>query len=445
MPSPDRTDPARPVQIGFRDNIGVVLGLLTDDRIGTLRDLAVTRPEGALLRLPPHRLLVTTTPTAIRAVLVEHADRFKKGMGQLEARELLGDGLLTAEGADWDQQRRAVAPLLTAKRIRDSYSGIRNLAEQSTAQLTSRAGEVVTLRNLIGQYTLDTLGHVLQFVPPAAPDVVAALDVVQDWAMLDTVTFGLLPKPLMPGRYRRLRRAQAVLTAAAETARAGLDEPPAWATTPGLKSLFLAGYETTASTLSWALYYLSRHPHWQEKLREESVAAGPTTTHLPQAAAVFRETLRLRPPVWLISRKAVAEVTIDGIPLHRGDQVAISLSAIHHEGWKHPTRFDPTRFLGQTNPGRMTPFGSGARACPGGSLAEAEATIWLSLACARSTFAPVTGQTLTPHARLSHSLLGTWQTRLGGADHVAESPHLAARKPTDQASVTRPPSGAVPG
>lgn len=408
----------RPEPVGLIENVRAVMGLITDRRLATFEGLMKTHPTGAVLRLPGQRVLVTATPSANRTVLVEQHTHFVKGMGQKEAASLIGDGLLTAEGAAWRLQRDDTAPLLRARRVHDHQAAIMMLANASTAQLPPRIGEEVQLRNLLAQYTLDTLGHVLGFTAPPAQEVAEALDVVQAWAMFDTVSLGVVPHLAVPRAHARLRRALATLNTHADATLRQLDNQPAqWATRSGLISLFLAGYETTSSTLGWAVHYLSQNPRWQVEIaseyrsRSEESAGSP----LPVATAVFRETLRLRPPVWLISRQATQATTVDGFLLRPKDQVVLLVARGQRDGWARPDHFDPRRFLRDSSAGRFAPFGAGPRGCPGGTLAELEASEWLAAACARTRFRPAPGRRPNYHARLSLSLPPDWTTVLDSA------------------------------
>lgn len=408
--------PALPARLSTPANAGAVLGLIGDRRLETFNRLSKAYPDGVMIRLPGKRVLVTTASASIREVLIEHHNDFTKGFGQLEAKALIGNGLLTAEGEQWRAQRTSLAPLLGAQRVQEHHAQLRHLAQESVAALPALHGEPVALRNHMAQYTLDCLSEVLGLNTPHAETVVPALDVIQDWAMIDTVAMGMLPRPLLLGGYRKLRRAQGVLHDAAAHARSNIGvDLPDWATIDGLVALFLAGYETTASTLGWAIHYLSRHPRWQAELAQEhkQAAVSPQLgSALPVATAVFKEAARLRPPVWILTRQATRDVQIADFHLRTGDNVAISLPEVHQHGWSRPAEFDPSRFMPGTKSGRMSAFGAGPRACPGGALADAEATSWLSAACATVRFVPVPGQQVRARARLSQSLPAEWLTQI---------------------------------
>ncbi len=154
--------------------------------------------------------------------------------------------------------------------------------------------------------------------------------------------------------------------------------------------LFLAGHETSASSLSWCMYVLGQAPELQKQLQNELLDASPTgelayedLRQLNSLAAVFREVLRLYPPVGYFPREATQDQEIRGAKVRKGDALLIFpwLLHRHRRWWKDPDAFDPNRFLvrGHT-PARGTylPFGLGARACIGAGFAMQEAALILT-------------------------------------------------------------------
>jgi cytochrome P450 len=137
-----------------------------------------------------------------------------------------------------------------------------------------------------------------------------------------------------------------------------------------LITLLVAGHETTATALAWALERLTRHPAALDRLTEE-VRAGDEE----YVDAVIRETLRLRPVLPFVGRKLTAPVTIAGWDLPAGARVAPSIHLVHRrpELYPDPAAFRPERWLGvRPNPYTYLPFGGGVRRCLGASFAETE-------------------------------------------------------------------------
>ncbi|HMJ34127.1 MAG TPA: cytochrome P450 [Baekduia sp.] len=137
-----------------------------------------------------------------------------------------------------------------------------------------------------------------------------------------------------------------------------------------LVTLLVAGHETTATALAWALERLTRHPAALQRLTEETRAGGEEYVD-----AVIRETLRLRPVLPFVGRKLAQPQTIGGWDLPAGARVAPSIHLVHRRPdlYPDPAAFRPERWLGvRANPYTYLPFGGGVRRCLGASFAETE-------------------------------------------------------------------------
>jgi cytochrome P450 len=167
-----------------------------------------------------------------------------------------------------------------------------------------------------------------------------------------------------------------------------------------VKSLILAGHETTSLTLSWALYLLSQYPEAEARLVAEAkqVLGGrqPTIEDVPKlefARMVFLETMRLYPPVPAVTRVAQAADSFDGIQLAAGDRVALSIYTAHRhpEFWQNPHLFDPDRFSPareeSITPYSYLPFLLGRRICLGEHFAMLEGVLALAMFADRYRFA----------------------------------------------------------
>ncbi|MEV6430770.1 cytochrome P450 [Nocardia sp. NPDC051463] len=153
-----------------------------------------------------------------------------------------------------------------------------------------------------------------------------------------------------------------------------------------LRTLLVAGHETTATTLVWALFHLHREPEALGRLRAEIPAAGPEATSLelaglPYLDAVCQETLRLHPTVPIVLRRVTAPFSLLGVPLAAGDTMGVAVPLLHSEPrvWSEPGQFRPERFLERRyGPFEFAPFGGGHRRCVGASLADYELRIVLA-------------------------------------------------------------------
>lgn len=174
-------------------------------------------------------------------------------------------------------------------------------------------------------------------------------------------------------------------------------------------TLLLAGHETTANLLTWTLYLLSKHPGAAQKIRDEltSVLQGrePSVDDLPELQymeIVLKESLRLYPPVWIISRKAIDDDVIDGYPIPSGSTVTLCIYTLHrHPGfWENPKMFNPERFSDEQSRNRdkyaYLPFGGGPRSCIGKYFAMMEAQLVLAMICSRYHLEPVAGHPVKP-------------------------------------------------
>jgi cytochrome P450 len=166
-------------------------------------------------------------------------------------------------------------------------------------------------------------------------------------------------------------------------------------------TLFLAGHETTALTLTWTFYLLSRHPEIEARVQAEvdgilrDPSGGvrlPTADDLPRfeyTRRVLAETLRLYPPIWAAGRRAIAEVKIGDYTLPAGSLVLVSQYIVHHDPrwWPDPERFDPERWAPAAAESRpkysFFPFGGGTRYCIGEQFAWMEATLVLAVLMSR--------------------------------------------------------------
>jgi cytochrome P450 len=181
-----------------------------------------------------------------------------------------------------------------------------------------------------------------------------------------------------------------------------------------LLTFYLAGHETTAKALTWTLYLLARSPEWTEKLMGEirDVTAGapveaPHVERLALVQQVLKESMRLYPPVPIMSRQAVAATTLEKLEVEPGMSILMPIYAIHRHArrWTEPDAFDPTRFAPE-NESRIAryqymPFGAGPRVCIGMSFAMMEAAAILATLLQHARFDAVPGADPVPVARVT--------------------------------------------
>jgi len=174
-------------------------------------------------------------------------------------------------------------------------------------------------------------------------------------------------------------------------------------------TLFGAGHETTATTLTWAWYLLCQHPESYQKVLEEvdSVLQGRTPTYadlarLPYCLQVFKEAMRLYPPAYAFSRRAIRDVEIDGYRVPKNWFVLLTPYTLHRreEYFPEPEKFQPERFTPEREKQlpryAYLPFGAGPRICIGQYFAMMEGHLLLATLAQRVSFSLVPGQTITP-------------------------------------------------
>ena len=170
-----------------------------------------------------------------------------------------------------------------------------------------------------------------------------------------------------------------------------------------LMTFIVAGHETTALTLSWAIYLMARYPEHQKRARQEAqsvlqgqIAGADDVPNLPFIRQVIDETLRLYPAAAIISRTAMAPDTLCGREVRPKDSVIVPIYALHrsHVLWENPDAFDPSRFENPKSIKRYAylPFGDGPRICIGASFALQEAIIILATLLSRFEFEMVAGK-----------------------------------------------------
>ena len=189
-------------------------------------------------------------------------------------------------------------------------------------------------------------------------------------------------------------------------------------------TIYLAGHETTAVTLAWAWYLLSKSPDVARRVREEvSQVLGERTPgiedlpNLTYTRMVLDETPRLYPAVWMISRTAVEEDDIGGYRIPAGHTLFLSPYVTHRRTdlWPNPESFDPERFAPESGNGRPRfayyPFGGGPRLCIGNNFALMEATLVVAMTMQRYRLDLMPGQTVKAHPKGTlRPRPGVWMT-----------------------------------
>jgi cytochrome P450 len=415
------------------------------DRLSLLTDAAGEFGDVVRFAMGPKTIYFFNHPDHAKHVLSDNPGNYHKGMGLAQARRrILGDGLLTSEDEVWKRQRRIIAPAFRRDRLAGFTSVVTDAGEALVGRLNARVGRTVDLAEEMVQLTMSVLGQTLLAADLSPLRMLGpAFEVAQDQAMFEMVTLGALPIWLPLPRNYRFRRARGQLEEAVEVlvasrastgggdgtdllsllAAAYSGEPDArtrWRVLRDeLVTILLAGHETTASTLSWTWYLLSRHPEAAQAIRAEAreVLGDRAPGHedlarLPYTTTVIQETMRLYPPVWGLTRKAVAADEIDGYRVPAGADVMISPYTLHrHPGfWPEPNEFRPERFATSaavtTHRYAYIPFGAGPRVCVGSHLGMMEATLIAAMVARDFRFEIAANLRPEPEAMLSLRVRG---------------------------------------
>lgn len=360
---------------------------------------------------------IVNQPDAIRHVLVDNYENYTRtAPGIRVLQPILGQGVLIAEGRAWKHQRRTLAPAFTPRAVTTLVPHMIAGIDEAIAKLGAAGGHPVDIREAMQRMTLEIAGRTMFSFEMGRHGTTLREFIMEYGASLarphplDLLLPLSWPSPhdFARARFRR-RWTEFVSTLMAERRAVGKNEgaPPRdlfdlldAARDPETGAAFseqqlrdevatmiLAGHETTATALFWALYLLALDPATQEEVAAEakSATAGGALDldRLKFTRAAIDETMRLYPPVFLIARAAAAPDTIAGLPVRKGDAVLISPWLLHrHEKlWSDPDAFIPARFMpGAPQPDRFAylPFGVGPRVCIGAHFALVEATLALA-------------------------------------------------------------------
>jgi len=355
-----------------------------------------------------------TGPDGMRQVLTQHADKFTKT--PIDAR-ILGpatkEGLLSVHGKQWRRQRRAVAPMFQFRHMADLAPLITQVINGFKAKLDREPN--LELNVAMADLTFDVLAKSLLGDPKglnrdklkvATRRVVTSAGTLRPDDLLPLPRG--FPRPIGLRGRRALRQlkdaADALLDSRADEPGDDLVGLLISAVDPksgkplsrterrdNLIGFFIAGHETTALTLTWALYLVGMHGPTAERIREEAIKiagqgdiAYAHIDDLKFTCAVIDETMRLFPPAPIFNRECQEPCEVLGRQMSPGDILLLSPYIMHRTErlWENPHAFDPDRFLRdpdlKSKGSAFMPFGAGPRICVGAAFAMMEAVMALA-------------------------------------------------------------------
>jgi cytochrome P450 len=357
-------------------------------------------------------------PDAIRHVLVDQHDNYGRTNATLRVLSpLLGKGLFLSEGRDWRHQRRTLAPAFTPKAISLLVPHMLSPINETVTELQALGDEPANLFAAVQRLALEIAARTMfslemrQNSPALRDFVVRYGQGLARTHLLDVVLPLSVPSPFDLGRLwfsRRWMRFFEQLMAERHRSGPSPEKPRdlfdlllasrdpetgrAFSATQlrdQAATMILAGHETTAVALSWALYLLALAPESQERVAQEATQVplngegAAALERLTYTRAVLDEAMRLYPPAYVIVRTARVPDEVAGLGVRSGDLMVVSPWVLHRHRrrWANPDAFDPERFL-PGGPGvdryAYLPFGVGPRICIGAHFALTEATLVLA-------------------------------------------------------------------
>lgn len=405
----------------------------------------------AEFRTPFFRSYLCNDPALVGRILKSDFDDFPKSDRVREGlAPLLGRSIFVTNHDEWARQRRIIAPAFEGGRLHETFPAMLSSAHALRARLLARVGEKVEIEEMASQGAADVILRALFSLPiedETAQRVFMAFRTYQRaQPLVNIAAFIPLPRWMPRFHSRAVRRGAAeirsLLGRLTEERFAALDAgsaPDDLATkliqardpetgrgfSPSeladqIAIFFLAGHETSASALSWALYLLATHPEIQARARAEAASLPDVPSfgevmRLRLIRDIFRETLRLYPPVPMMVRENRCPVHFRGRNIAPRAQMVISPWHMHrHERlWSAPDEFDPDRWQTQENrePAQdaYIPFSSGPRVCPGAGFAMTEGMLFLAVLLRSLTFGTGDSPAPVPVAHLTvRSLSGMY-------------------------------------
>lgn len=395
----------------------------------------------AEFRTPFFRSFMVNQPDLVKIVLKDRPMDFpKSGRISEGLRPLLGDSVFLTNGETWLRQRRIIDPAFEGGRLRDTFPAMWAASCAARDRLAENVGAEIEIEEITSHAAADVIFRTLFSIPiehEVAAEVFHEFRAYQrSQPILNLAAFVPLPR-WMPRFFRKdtkqaalkIRGLIAQLTndrmAAIKAGTAPDDLATKIMTTVDPETgetftaeemvdqvaiFFLAGHETSASALAWALYLVAVNPDWQEKIAAEARAlsgAFSEVSKLRVTRDVFREALRLYPPVPMMVREATCPERFRDRDVPVGSQMVLSPWHLHrHERiWSDPDEFKPERWQGPEAKtcGRdaYMPFSAGPRVCTGAGFAMVEGVLMLALVLRDFEITPVTGKAPVPEAHLT--------------------------------------------
>lgn len=410
-----------------------IIGNLRPFRANTLAFICkAAREYGDVVyfRVVSQHLHLVSHPDYVREILVTNQNNFIKSRALQRAKILLGEGLLTSEGAHHLRQRRLVQPAFHRDRLSNYAAAMSECVVRARERW--RAGSTMDVSVEMAKLTLSVVAKTLfsADIESEAHEIGEAMTSILQLFKVLLMPFSeymdKLPLPSM----RRFEKARARLDSTiygliAERRKSGADmgdllsmlllaqeegdEMTDQQVRDEALTLFLAGHETGANALTWSWYLLSQHPEVEQRLHEEIDAVLgdrppelADVSNLRYTEMILAEALRLYPPAWAIGRKALAPFTLGEFQIPAGSICIVSPFVVQRDPrwFSEPEQFDPERWTPEARDARPKfsyfPFGGGARVCIGERFAWMEGVILMAAIAQKWRFRLAPGQQVEP-------------------------------------------------
>ena len=416
-----------------------------DGNLLNLLPAAAYRKPACELGYSRRSIKLFNDPDLVREIMGDDGSLFPKSdlmVGALE--ELIGTSIFVTDGEVWARQRRMIEPAFSMMRLNLAFAAMEAAIEAYTEKLAHLAetGDAFSLDFAMSELTADIICRAVFSVPLSRG---VARDIFDDFAIFERNTGQVkVWRLIVDPAWKKVRQAPDVLAACerirhhigslidthlgdagdayndiASAVIASRDAETGNAFTRDelidqLGVFFLAGHETTASALTWAFYILAKQPDVLDGLRAEvrqETGGGPLTFDIVKrllfTRSVFRETMRLYPPLTFMPRVAMRSARIGGVKVRKGALIMISPWTLHrHElYWERPDVFDPDRFMPSREKdilkGAYIPFGSGPHTCIGAGFATIEAVLILARLASAFDFKIEREARMRPAARMT--------------------------------------------
>ncbi len=342
------------------------------------------------------------SPDALKHVLVSNHKNYTKGVAFERVKLLLGNGVIVSDGTHWRKQRRMIQPAFSKDIVAEIFNCMKVCNFRILQDWQKRVGEEVNITELTNELALEIIMRAIfsdDYDEVIKGEEGNPFSILTDSNVRDlqlVVKFRALNKRLLSFIERRRsasNKPMDFLTAFIEardketgegmTDNELLDE---------LVTLIVAGSETSAATMNWVWYLLSQHPEVEQKIHDELESADydkapdfMQCAELGYLKQVIEEALRLYPPVWLYTRKAIANDKVGEVGIPAGADIFISPYFMHRhkDFWPEAEKFDPDRFTEQNVKQRhnlaFVPFSAGPRRCIGDFFGTVEAQIHFAI------------------------------------------------------------------